>query len=132
MISARVASFLEHSTRWAAAQPDMLALALVGSYARNAAQETSDVDLVLISSRPDHYLNNRDWIQQFGTVEKQQVEDYDLVTSIRVWYSGGLEIEFGITDERWAAMPLDEGSQQVISDGMRVLFERGAILSRHL
>ena len=124
--------FLDDITRWASAQPDILALALVGSYARNAAHETSDVDLVLISMQPDYYLNSRDWIQQFGTVEKQQVEDYGLVTSLRVWYSGGLEVEYGLTDERWAARPLDEGTRQVIADGMRILFEREVILSQHL
>ena len=54
------------------------------------------------------------------------------MTSIRVWYSDGLEVEYGITDERWTAVPLDEGSRQVIADGMQVLFERGTVLSRHL
>ena len=132
MISDKVNHFLDDVTRWAAAQPDILALALVGSYARNAAKETSDVDLVLISMQPDYYLNSRDWLQQFGAVEKQQVEDYGLVTSLRVWYSNGLEIEYGLTDERWAAEPLDEGSRQIIADGIRILFEREAIVSRHL
>ena len=132
MISDRVNHFLDDITRWATARPDILALALVGSYARNAAHETSDVDLVLISMQPDYYLNSRDWLQQFGAVEKQQVEDYGLVTSLRVWYSNGLEIEYGLTDERWAAEPLDEGSRQIIADGIRILFEREAIVSRHL
>ena len=61
----------------------------------------------------------------------QQAEDYGLITSIRVWYIDGREIEYGITDERWAAIPLDEGSRRVISDGMQVLFEQNHILSRH-
>ncbi len=64
-------------------------------------------------------------------VETQQIEDYGLLTSIRVWYADGHEIEYGITDERWSAVPLDEGSRQVIAAGMRVLLERGNILSRH-
>src|SRR5512139_2377568 len=91
MISDKVDHFLDAVNRWASAQPDILALALVGSYARNAAHETSDVDLVLISMQPKYYLNSCDWINQFGTVEKQQVENYGLVTSLRVWYSDGLE-----------------------------------------
>lgn len=124
--------FLSAITQWASEQVDVIALALVGSYARNAAKETSDVDIVLISTNPNYYLNTRDWFQQFGAVEKQQVEDYGLLTSIRVWYTEGLEVEYGITDERWAATPLDEGSRQVIADGMQVLFERGMVLSRHL
>jgi predicted nucleotidyltransferase len=132
MTKDKIDQFLNDVTNWASAQSDILALALIGSYARDAATETSDVDLVLISSNPERYLQDSDWVQQFGIVEKQQVEDYGLLISIRVWYADGREVEYGITDERWAAIPLDEGSRRIISDGMRVLFEQNHILSRHL
>jgi predicted nucleotidyltransferase len=128
----KVAQFLEDVTAWASTQAELQALALVGSHARNAARETSDIDLVLITTDPKRYLENTDWVQRFGAVEKQQVEDYGLLTSLRVWYLNGPEIEYGLTDERWAALPLDEGTRQVMAGGMRVLFERGAILSCHL
>ncbi len=131
MIQEKVSQFLREVTAWAANQPDLQALALVGSYARNAARETSDVDLVLIAADPKVYLNDSSWVQQFGTVKEQQIEDYGLLISLRVFYTDGLEVEYGITDERWSAIPLDEGTRRVIADGMRVLFERGSILSRH-
>ena len=131
MIQDKINQFLHDVTAWASNQPDIQALALVGSYARNAANETSDVDLVLIAVDPNLYLKDITWVQQFGMVETQQIEDYGLLTSIRVWYADGHEIEYGITDERWSAVPLDEGSRQVIAAGMRVLLERGNILSRH-
>ena len=132
MASDQVARFLKEVTQWASTREDILALALVGSHAREAATETSDVDLVLIVTEPDRYLGDQGWVQRFGALEKSQVEDYGLLTSIRVWYRDGLEIEYGLTDERWAAIPLDAGTQQVIADGMRVLFECDDILSRHL
>ena len=129
MTANKVDQFLSDFTQWASTQSDIQALALVGSYARNAATETSDVDLVLITVEPNQYLQNLNWVQRFGTVEKQQVEDYGLLISIRVWYADGREIEYGITDERWAAVPLDEGTRQVMADGMQILFEQGNILS---
>jgi len=132
MTSDKVVPFLNQVTQWASARAEVLALALVGSYARNAPKETSDVDLVLIAPEPGQYLQDQSWVQRFGTVEKSQVEEYGLLTSVRVWYRDGLEIEYGLTDERWAAIPLDAGTQRVIAGGMRVLFERGDILSRHL
>jgi predicted nucleotidyltransferase len=131
MTKDKVALFLNEVTHWASARSDIQALALVGSYARNTATETSDVDLVMITTNPEQYLQNPAWLLQFGEIEKQQIEDYGLLQSVRVWYSDGLEIEYGLTDERWAALPLDEGSREVISGGMRVLFERDHILSRH-
>lgn len=124
-------SFLHAVTEWASHQADIQALALIGSYARNVAKETSDVDLVLIATDPNTYLNDSTWIQQFGNVKEQQIEDYGLLISIRVFYKESLEVEYGITDERWSATPLDPRTRRVIDDGMRVLFERGNILSRH-
>jgi predicted nucleotidyltransferase len=126
-----VNQFLSDVTEWASNQPDIQTLALIGSYARNAATETSDVDLVLIVTDPNRYLQDTSWVQQFGTVKEQQTENYGLLISIRVWYTDGREVEYGITDERWSAIPLDEGTRRVIADGMRVLFERGNVLSRH-
>jgi predicted nucleotidyltransferase len=128
----RIERFLDEFTQWAAAHEEVLALALVGSHARSAATEASDVDLVMIILEPTRYLQDINWLKRFGEIERHQFEDYGLLKSIRVWYQDGLEVEYGLTDERWAAMPLDAGTRQVIADGMRVLFERENILSRHI
>jgi len=104
---------------------------LEGSYARDAATETSDVDLVIIANHPEKYLEDTEWLWRFGTVRRQQVEDYGLLASIRVWYSDGLEVEYGLTGPRWAARPLDAGTRRVMADGMQILFERGGLLSQH-
>ena len=127
----RVEQFLHDLHDWASGQSDIKAVALVGSHARKGATEDSDVDLVIVATQPDVYLRNTAWAQRFGTIKRQQVEDYGKVTSVRVWYDEGLEVEYGLTDETWAALPLDEGSREVISGGMRVLCERGDTLSRH-
>jgi hypothetical protein len=128
----QVQLFLHKFATWASSQPDIQGVALVSSYARDAAAETSDVDLVVLARDPKVYLNDQGWVRQFGEPSRLQIEDYDALTSLRAWYSDGGEIEYGFTDQTWAAVPLDEGTRQVIADGMRVLFERGPILSRHL
>jgi len=132
MPSEKVDQFLIDFTGWASSQLDIVGLALVGSHARNAATETSDIDLVIIAAHPERYLRDWNWISNFGQVERQQTEDYGKLTSIRVWYEDGIEAEYGITDESWAGLPLDIGTREVISGGIRVLFERRNILSRHL
>ena len=50
------------------------------------------------------------------------VEDYGLVQAIRVFY-GSLEVEFGITAEAWAQIPIDEGTAGVINDGLWILYD---------
>lgn len=121
--------FIEAFVRWASIQPDIHAVGLVGSYARAAAREDSDIDLVILAELPSKYLAETAWIKQFGQVEKYQIEDYGKLTSLRVWYLDGTEVEYGITTLDWAALPLDEGTQQVISDGMLVLLEQSPLLS---
>jgi hypothetical protein len=87
---------------------------------------------VLLTDQPQKYLEDSDWPERFGRVEKYQIEDYGKLTSLRVWYLGGLEVEYGISTPDWAAQPLDSGTQEVIADGMLVLFERSVLLSPHV
>ncbi len=127
----RVSQFLEDFTHWARKRPDIIALALVGSYARGSATQDSDVDLVLITIQPSQYLEDLDWTKLFGDVERSQLEDYGRVTSIRAWYRDGVEVEYGITSPDWAASPLDEGTRWVIAGGMVVLLEKDQLLGLH-
>ena len=116
---------------WASARADVQALGLVGSYARGRAREDSDIDLVILTEQPEKYLTDIEWTKEFGVVEKHQTEDYGKLTSLRVWYENGPEVEYGISTPDWAAVPIDPGTQQVIEDGLVVLFERGKLLSQH-
>jgi predicted nucleotidyltransferase len=126
-----IRDFLDAFVPWASAQEDMQAIALVGSYARDAARDDSDIDLVLLTDAPQKYLEDLKWLEHFGRVEKHQTEDYGKLTSIRVWYQNGVEVEYGITTPDWAAIPLDAGTQGVIRAGMIALFERGNLLTQH-
>jgi len=92
-----IRNFLDAFVPWASAQEDMQAIALVGSYARGAARDDSDIDLVLLTDEPQKYLEDLKWMERCGLVEKHQTEDYGRLTSIRVWYQNGVEVEYGIT-----------------------------------
>lgn len=127
-----VEEFLTAFAVWAATQPDILAVGVVGSVARGTARADSDVDLVIVAEDPKRYLDGHDWVRQFGEVRSEGVEDYGLLVSLRVFYTDGREVEYGLTDIRWVAEPLDAGSREVIAGGLRVLFERGDLMSRHL
>jgi predicted nucleotidyltransferase len=120
---------LSEVVQWASAQPDIVAVALVGSYARGAASPTSDVDLVILTSCPQRYLQVTDWAATFGPIAKQTIENWGKVTSLRVWYESGKEVEFGITIPEWVAPPIDEGTWKVISDGIKILFDRHEYLA---
>jgi GrpB-like predicted nucleotidyltransferase (UPF0157 family) len=122
-----VEAFLRAFAEWAWQRHDIAAVALVGSRARGSARLDSDVDLVILADDPMRYLGDTAWTREFGSPLRQQVEPYGRLTSIRVWYDGHLEVEFGFADESWAA---DAGGRDVIAAGIRILFDRGAALPK--
>ena len=97
---------------------------IVGSYVRGTNKERSDLDIVIITSNKAGMIANRDFIQEFGVVYRQQTEYYGACTSIRVWYKDGKEVEFGIVEPSWISMPLDAGTSQVLSDGYKIIIDK--------
>lgn len=115
---------------WAAKQNGIYGILLVGSQARGAARMDSDVDLIIMAEDHESYLSKLEWTAEFGEVSRTQTEAWGKVTSLRVWYQDGLEVEFGFTDESWVATPLDAGTQEVLAGGYRILFERDDLLTK--
>jgi len=97
---------------------------IVGSYARGTNKENSDLDIVIITSNKSEMIANQYFIQAFGEVYKQQTEYYGACTSIRAWYTDGKEVEFGIVEPSWVAIPLDKGTYQVLSDGYKLIVDK--------
>ena len=97
---------------------------MVGSYAKGTYIETSDIDLVIITSNKEEMLKNQEFINLFGDVNKSQIEYYGACTSIRVWYMDGKEVEIGIVDLTWIEKPLDKGTKKVLNDGFKVIIDK--------
>ena len=123
--------FIEDFMRWATKRKDIRAAALVGSYAREELEKDSDVDLVIITETPQRYITNTEWTRVFGKSIAQEVEEYGKLTSLRVWYESGLEIEYGFTTREWVQSLSEKDIKQITNDGLRVLFEKEKILSPH-
>jgi uncharacterized protein len=122
--------FLESFIQWAEGQPDISAVVLVGSYARNAPTEDSDIDLVILTSAVKKYLHERSWLAAFGDLTNYRTEHYGKVTSLRAFYDDGLEVEYGFATPDWAKPPIDKGTLQVLKKGMRVLHDPVGLLAR--
>jgi uncharacterized protein len=54
-----IRDFLDAFILWTSKQPDVQGIALVGSYARGAARDDSDIDLVILTDQPHKYLDNQ-------------------------------------------------------------------------
>ncbi len=124
------ALFIRKVTSWAQSRDNIAALALVGSCARNQARLGSDIDLVLICDDIRDYLNDVSWVKHFGEVKNLKLENWGIITSFRVFYEDGKEVEFGIAPHKWADLPVDAGTHQVVADGMMILDDKRGILKR--
>ncbi len=131
-IDLNVRAFLQSVVEWAKTEPDLMALALVGSHARVEASPESDVDLILLLRKPKEYLKDRNWISEFGEPNHIIQENWGKVTSLRVLYADGLEIEYGLSNLDWGSDPSDEGDAHVIVNGLIVLYEKDDHLSNKL
>jgi predicted nucleotidyltransferase len=124
----RVSTFLDAFLCWASEKADIDGVALVGSYARGSADEDSDIDLVVLTSNVSYYLCDWSWVSQFGNATECRQEDWGRVISLRVRYDEGLEVEYGFSTPDWASVPTDAGTWEVISNGMKTLYDPKGIL----
>ena len=121
-----IETFLAGLLLWAQQRLDIEVVALVGSHARGEARPDSDIDLVILVEDPLRLLADTSWVSAMGEPLRQEVEDWGRVTSLRVWYVDGWEVEYGLTGLEWGSSSADEGDQRVIADGIKVL-HRGVV-----
>lgn len=105
-------------------------MALGGSHARNEARPDSDIDFLIICHDISQLVDDLTWVKRFGEIASCGKEQWGVVTSIRVVYADGQEIEFGLAPLSWADIPVDEGTYQVVSDGMMILTDSSNILGK--
>jgi predicted nucleotidyltransferase len=117
-------------TSWANSNVKIDALALVGSHARNKARIDSDIDFILICGDMMDFLCDLSWVSLFGDVKTQKIENWGLVTSIRVFYTDGKEVEFSIAPVKWAELPVDSGTYRVVCGGMLILDDKKGALRK--
>src|SRR6266540_4723844 len=118
-----VEQVLDRARRWAMGRADVVAVALVGSWARDAARPDSDVDLVVLTTDQAPYLapylDRDDWIGGLGADRLVMTRSWGPLTERRLVLPSGA-----------AADPVDEGTHQVITDGVRVLHDPEGLLAR--
>lgn len=116
--------FINKIKQWGTENTDIKSIIIVGSYAKGTNKATSDIDLIIITTNKDEMLNNQNFIELFGEVERTQTEYYGACTSVRVWYKNGPEVEFGLVTPDWIAQPLDKGTYRVLSDGYNIIIDK--------
>lgn len=116
--------FIAAIKKWGEAAEDINAIVLVGSYARGTNKTTSDIDLCILTNQKEGIVSNPSIFSQFGKPVKLDIEYYGVATSIRIWYENSFEVEYTIVDINWISLPLDSGTQQVLSNGYKIIVDK--------
>jgi len=131
--AAEVEWVMQRAAQWARTQPDIRALLLVGSWARDAARPDSDVDLVVLTTTPEWYSPDGAWTRELGAVAISRVQQGGAIAERRIVLPSGLEVEVGIGPLSWAQIdPVDAGTRRVVTDGCRILHDPDGQLQRLL
>ena len=129
---------LDRFLAWARPQPDVRAVMVVGSRARtdHPADAFSDLDLVVVTTDPNRYLSETDWLEPLGTpwltfLERQAVGEG---LERRVLFEGALDVDFvPLLNEAVRRMALEgwpQGVAAVLRRGFRLMLDKDDLLSR--
>jgi hypothetical protein len=130
---AEVGALLDLLPGWAQQRRDVRAVALVGSWARQAPRPESDVDVLLLTKEPSLYTEQEDWIEQLGGVAPVTTRAWGVITERRFRLPGGREVEIGVGSPSGAAVtPVDEGTRRVATDGLLALYDPDGLLKELL
>jgi hypothetical protein len=98
---------------------------LVGSCARGAAHDGSDVDLVVLADDPDACVQDGALAAALGATGRPALERWGAITALRAFTVDGLELELCFGRPGWITdAPLDPGTRRVLSDGALVVVDR--------
>ena len=127
-----VRELLANTRGWASRKNDLVAAGLAGSWARGEARMGSDVDLVLLTTAKQGYLEDETWVRELGGLRMIKTEQWGpTMTERRFVLPSGLEVEAGIAPPSWAATnPVDPNLRAVILDGFRILYDPEGLLAR--
>jgi predicted nucleotidyltransferase len=109
---------------WSKRQNDIKGVAVVGSFARGDYNSNSDIDLVIISTNKDFTLSIIKSDFHFSGIKSCALEEWGILTSFRVFYENGLEVEYGVVTDQWVIEPLDEGTKNVVKNGFKIITDK--------
>ncbi|WP_053375902.1 hypothetical protein [Paenibacillus sp. FJAT-27812] len=110
--------------KWAGEQSHIAGIALVGPCADDENEEDSNLSFLLISDKKTKTLEAILHQFPFEPIEQATKEEWGLLTSFRIEYASGMEVEYGVAGEEWLRLPLDQEMGDTVMKGFKVIWDR--------
>lgn len=121
---------LARAAQWAEERADVLAVGVVGSWARGDERMDSDVDVVIVVEDVGPYVRFDGWAQALGAQEMTRTRAWGVLRERRFVTRSGLEVEAGFVPPEWARTdPVDAGTRRVATDGLRIVHDPHGLLA---
>ncbi len=107
-------------SEWATSQGDIVAVGVVGSWARGDQHDDSDIDIVAITTNKTTYAATDEWIEPAvgQRIPVVRHAEWGALTERRLQLPSGFEVEMGFVERSWAATdPVDSGTAEVVTGG---------------
>jgi uncharacterized protein len=128
---------IEQVTAWAKTQPDIVAVALVGSWARGNPTKRSDIDFMILSETPGARLIGIHWTKEMcrthlsSPLKNWKNGFYGAVWSRHILLRNGQRIKLSFVARSWASVsPLNPGTRYVVQDAFQILYDPEGMLSK--
>jgi uncharacterized protein len=121
-------------TDWAQEQRTCRALAIVGSWARNAGRPTSDLDLLILTTDLSKWTTRAGWLSELVrhlgfSCRDAVLEARGVAKSWRASLGRDVELERTFAELSWANIfPVDPGTRRVVCDGIRPFVDKDGLL----
>lgn len=115
---------IKEVTKWLQKQSKIKAAILIGSYARGEERNDSDVDFIFVVDDVNEWITNVNWVKSFGQLLSINVEQFEQVNALRVYYQDSNELEFGFVTDEWLEKPYVETTKEALDSGMKILLDR--------
>ncbi|QFF99319.1 aminoglycoside adenylyltransferase [Psychrobacillus glaciei] len=117
---------------WGQQEDDIRSIFIVGSMARSdkPADKWSDMDLVIVTSDVEKWLQSEEWIRKFGNPQISFLERTHVgnIMERRVMYDGSCIVDFNFMKLEVAKTILEsEEVQGVIARGVKVLLDKDSV-----
>jgi len=111
---------IARASTWSRSRSDIVAVGVVGSWARGVPRADSDVDIVVLTTDKAAYVESDEWAEAFLGEPAPVVRraEWGALTERRLQLPSGFEVEMGFVAPSWAAAdPVDPGTAAVVGDG---------------